>query len=115
MPSPDYFPFTSISANVLPADAFPLTVHRATSASSPFRWLWRIFGEGRDTSDTTRIEVPREPHPDDGDVNLARALQYAPATGLARTQEFIRAFTERVHAPVYNDWTTLVHTGNTDG
>lgn len=115
MPSPDYFPFTSISANVLPTDAFPPILPHAAS-SSPFSWLWRIFGGGAGRSEEMmRIEVPRLPRPDDGDVNLARALQYAPATGLARTQKFIREFAEHVHAPAYDDWTTLVHTGNTDG
>lgn len=122
LPSPDYFPFTSVSANILPADAFPLTVPRAASSpastsSSPFGWLWRIFGgsEGRKNDTTTRIEVPRDPRTDDSGFNLATALQYGPATGLARTQAFIREFTERVYAPAYDNWTTLVHTGNTDG
>ncbi|KAH8988718.1 pyridoxal phosphate-dependent transferase [Lactarius hatsudake] len=119
LPSPDYFPFTSVSANILPVDAFPLTVPRtaspATASSSAFGWLWRIFGGGAGhRDDTTRIEVPREPRPDDGGVNLAAALQYGPATGLPRLQKFIQEFTERVYAPGYDNWTTLVHTGNTD-
>ena len=120
LPSPDYFPFTSISANILPADAFALTSPPPTSSpastsSSPFRWLWRIFGGGHKDDTTTRIEVPHEPRPDDGGINLSTALQYGPATGLTRTKEFIREFTERVYAPVYDGWTTLVHAGNTDG
>ena len=121
-PSPDYFPFNSISANILPVDAFPLAIPRAalspaSTSSSPFRWLWRIFGGGGGRTDdaATHIEVPCEPRPDDGGVNLATALQYGPATGLTRTQEFFREFTERVYAPAYDDWTTLVHAGNTDG
>ncbi|KAH9022373.1 PLP-dependent transferase [Lactarius deliciosus] len=120
LPSPDYFPFTSVSANILPVDAFPLTVPRtaspASTSSSAFGWLWRIFGGGAGRRDdtTTRIEVPREPRPDDGGVNLAAALQYGPATGLPRLQKFIQEFTERVYAPGYDNWTTLVHTGNTD-
>ncbi|KAH8989735.1 PLP-dependent transferase [Lactarius akahatsu] len=120
LPSPDYFPFTSVSANILPVDAFPLTVPRASSpasaSSSAFGWLWRIFGGGAGRRDdtTTRIEVPREPRPDDGGVNLAAALQYGPATGLPRLQKFMHEFTERVYAPGYDNWTTLVHTGNTD-
>ena len=121
LPSPEYFPFNSVSANVLPADAFPLTVPRAASSpastSSTFRWLWRIFGGGAGRRDDTtiRIEVPREPQPDDGGINLSKALQYGPAIGLTRTQEIIHEFTERVYAPAYDDWTTLIHTGNTDG
>ncbi|KAH9012429.1 PLP-dependent transferase [Lactarius pseudohatsudake] len=121
LPSPDYFPFTSLSANILPVDAFPLTVPRAASpasaSSSAFGWLWSIFGGGAGRRDdtTTRIEVPREPRPDDGGVNLAAALQYGRATGLPRLHKFIQDFTERVYAPGYENWTTLVHTGNTDG
>ncbi|KAH9055318.1 PLP-dependent transferase, partial [Lactarius vividus] len=121
LPSPDYFPFTSLSADILPIDAFPLTVPRTASptstSSSAFGWLWRIFGGGAGRRDgtTTRIEVPREPRPDDGGVNLAAALQYGPATGLPYLQKFMREFTERVYAPAYENWTTLVHTGNTDG
>ncbi|KAH9046759.1 pyridoxal phosphate-dependent transferase [Lactarius hengduanensis] len=120
LPSPDYFPFTSLSANILPVDAFPLTVPRAASpasaSSSAFGWLWSIFGGGAGRRDdtTTRIEVPREPRPDDGGVNLAAALQYGRATGLPRLHKFIQDFTERVYAPGYDNWTTLVHTGNTD-
>ncbi|KAH9009853.1 PLP-dependent transferase [Lactarius deliciosus] len=103
-PSPDYFPFTSVSANILPVEAFPLTASR-------------IFGGGAGRRDdtTTRIEVLCEPRPDDDGVNLASALQYGTATGLPRLRTFMREFTERVYAPAYDNWTTLVHTGNTDG
>ena len=117
LPSPEYFPFTSVSAEVLPVDAFPLTPQRATSSSalspSPLGWLWRLFGTGND--DSTRIQVPREPRQGDGGLNLATALQYGPATGLAPLQTFIREFTDRIYAPAYADWTTLVDTGSTDG
>ncbi|KAI0278621.1 pyridoxal phosphate-dependent transferase [Russula aff. rugulosa BPL654] len=116
LPSPEYFPFTSVSADVLPTDAFPLVTQRTTSSSvssSPLSWLWRLFGSGND--DSTRIQIPREPREGDGGLNLATALQYSPATGLAPLQKIIREFTERIHAPAYADWTTLVDAGNTDG
>jgi aromatic amino acid aminotransferase I / 2-aminoadipate transaminase len=117
VPSPDYFPFTSVSADVLLADAFQVDAPRPASAasshSSAFGWLWRLFGAGKD--DTTRIHIPREPRPGDGGLNLTTALKYGPATGHALTRAFFREFTERIHAPAYEDWTTLVHTGNTDG
>jgi aromatic amino acid aminotransferase I len=116
-PSPDCYPFTSVSADVLLADAFPVDVPRpapaASSPSSAFGWLWRLFGASKD--DTTRIRIPREPRPDDGGLNLATALNYGPATGHALMRAFIREFTERIYAPAYDDWNTLVHTGNTDG
>ncbi|KAI0265959.1 PLP-dependent transferase [Gloeopeniophorella convolvens] len=116
LPSADYFPFTAISADVLPADAFPLAPARPTpgaSTSSPLGWLWRLLGST--SAATAHIDIPRAPRAHDGGLNLATALQYGPATGLARTQAFLRAFTARVHAPRARGWTTLVHTGNTDG
>jgi aromatic amino acid aminotransferase I / 2-aminoadipate transaminase len=114
-PCPDYFPFISISADALPADAFPLTVPPPTSAlsSSPFSWLWRLFGASND--DNTRVEIPHKQQPGDGGLNLTTALQYSPATGLERTRAFIREFTERIYSPAYDDWTTIIDTGNTDG
>jgi aromatic amino acid aminotransferase I len=85
----------------------------ASSPSSALGWLWRLFGAGKD--DTMRIHIPRDPRPGDGGLNLTTALKYGPATGHALLRAFIQEFTERIHAPVYDDWTTLVHTGNTDG
>ena len=116
LPSPDYFPFTSVSADILSPNAFPVTTQRTTSpsvSSSPLGWLWRLFGPGND--DSTRVEVPREPRRGDGGLNLANALQYSAATGLVPLQTLIREFTERVYDPAYADWTTLVDTGSTDG
>jgi len=118
LPSPEYFPFTSIYADVPHADAFPLNAPRAISSSvssSPFGWLWRLFGASSSRDDTMRIQIPREPSQGSEGLNLATALQYSPATGLPPTQAFIREFTERIYAPAYGDWTTLVHAGSTDG
>ena len=116
-PSPDCYPFTSVSADVLLADAFPADAPRPASApaspSSALSWLWRLFGAAKD--DTTRIHIPREPRPGDGGLNLTTALKYGPATGHALLRAFINECTERIYAPAYEDWTTLVHTGNTDG
>jgi len=63
----------------------------------------------------TRVKVPRELRRGDGGLNLATALQRGPFTGLARTRAFIHEFTERIYSPAYDNWTTSVHTGNTDG
>ena len=119
LPSPEYFPFTSISADILPTDAFPLsntplqTTSSASVSPSPLGWLWRrLFGKD---DGMTHVRVPLEPRDGDGGLNLATALQYGPATGLARTKAFFREFTERIYAPAYADWATLIDTGNTDG
>ncbi|KAI9464294.1 PLP-dependent transferase [Russula earlei] len=116
LPSPEYFPFTSVSAQVPLADAFPLDPPRSATSpvsSSPFGWLWRLFGASK--GDTTHVQIPREPRQGDGGLNLSKALQYGPVTGLQPTQAFVREFTQRIYAPAYDDWTTLAHAGNTDG
>ncbi|KAI0065787.1 PLP-dependent transferase [Artomyces pyxidatus] len=114
MPSPAYFPFASVSADILDVDAFPLDNLRE-QASSPLAWLWRLFGTDKGTEHTTRVVVPKAPVAGDDGLNLATALQYGPATGIAKTQKFIHDFTARVHQPAYSDFATLVHAGNTDG
>jgi aromatic amino acid aminotransferase I / 2-aminoadipate transaminase len=37
------------------------------------------------------------------------------ATGVPALQEFIKEFTKKVYQPGYNNWTTLISCGNTDG
>ncbi|THH17418.1 hypothetical protein EW146_g3385 [Bondarzewia mesenterica] len=114
LPSTDYFPFATVSADALVADSFPLAVPSPPS-SSPFSWLWHLFGSDKRTERTSRIVVPKAPSPDDGGLNLSVALQYGPATGMALLQAFIQDFSAKVYQPAFSDFTTLVHTGNTDG
>ena len=61
------------------------------------------------------MEVPHRPRPGDGELNLTDALQYGPAIGFKRTQEFIRELTERIYSPAYDGWTHVLDTGTTDG
>ena len=69
MPDPSYFPFESISADVLAPNAFPRT---KPSQSSLFSWFWNIFGTS--TEKTDRFTVPKFGQP--GDIDLATTLQY---------------------------------------
>ncbi|KAF8520678.1 pyridoxal phosphate-dependent transferase [Gautieria morchelliformis] len=108
-PDPAYFPFASLSADALLPDAFPRT---KPSESSLLGWFWSIFG--KPSEKTARFTVPKY-RAQPGDVDLATALQYSPVTGMQPLQEFIHNFTSKVFKPAYSDWTTLVHTGNTDG
>jgi hypothetical protein len=111
MPSPEYFPFTSISNDILPTDDSPLTTTpppRTTRDSSPLGWPWRsLFGSGNGDG-TTRVRIPRKSRQGDGGLNLATVLEHGPTMVLTRIQAFVREFTERVYAPAYADWTTLV-------
>ncbi|KAL7282645.1 hypothetical protein ACG7TL_004118 [Trametes sanguinea] len=110
MPSPDYFPFAAISGDALVPESFSVT---NTQSESSLSWLWKLFGSNRKEK-TNNITIPKFPeHPDE--VNLATALQYGTATGLPQLQKFINNFVKKVYQPAYEDWTTLVQTGNTDG
>ncbi|TFY60507.1 hypothetical protein EVG20_g7392 [Dentipellis fragilis] len=115
MPSPAYFPFANISADALVSDSFPLVAPSTDANTSSFAWLWRLFGASDKGEHTTRITIPKEPSAGDNGLNLATALQYGPATGLAPLQKFIQEFSEQVYHPAFSDCTTMLHTGNTDG
>ncbi|KAI0041420.1 PLP-dependent transferase [Auriscalpium vulgare] len=111
LPSPTYFPFDAIYADISDADRFPIDPPPPTA--SALSWLWRLFGS--DKVHSTRVAVPKAPVPGDGGLNLATAMQYGPAMGILKLQKFIRMFSERVYEPAYSDFVTLIHTGSTDG
>ena len=48
-------------------------------------------------------------------MNLATALQYGPVSGHPQLQQILHEFTRTVYKPAYSNFTTMVHTGNTDG
>jgi len=59
------------------------------------------------------VVIPKYPdNPDD--ISLSVALQYGMATGLVPLQKIIKEFSGKVFQPAYENFTTLVHTGNTD-
>ncbi|EPQ59207.1 PLP-dependent transferase [Gloeophyllum trabeum ATCC 11539] len=111
MPNPGYFPFSTISADVLVPDSFPVS---SSSQSSSLSWLWKIFGAGSKEK-TTSVSIPKYVKNPRDDVNLATALQYGTATGLVPLQKFLHEFVSKVYQPAYADFETLVQTGNTDG
>lgn len=43
------------------------------------------------------------------------ALQYGMAGGVPQLQDVTKEFTRKVYRPGYDNYTTLVHIGNTDG
>lgn len=85
LPSPEYFPFDSISAKTLAADSYSTSVAssgRATygpsssSAQSSLSWLWNLLGMASPKlEDITVPKYPRAGSPPDA-VQLATALQY---------------------------------------
>lgn len=137
LPSPEYFPFESLSAEVYPYDKLAKTPptlnvsHDLVSSSDVtlqslttgqpqttvkpqgfFSWL---FGK----KPNIEISVAKQPsasNPRDPlDINLSTLLQYSSAEGHPALQAFIREFTEKVYQPAYADWQVLVHVGATAG
>ncbi|KAG6854756.1 hypothetical protein C0991_001183 [Blastosporella zonata] len=108
LPHPDYFPFASVGGEALAPNSFSLTASKENSSMS---WLWGLFST---KEKSTSFHVPKYPTKP-GDVNLAQSLQYGMASGLPSLQVFIKEFTKEVYQPGYSNYTTLVHTGNTDG
>ncbi|KAJ6539317.1 pyridoxal phosphate-dependent transferase, partial [Mycena capillaripes] len=109
LPSPDYFPFSDISANVLVANSFPA---EREQESSSFSWLWKLLGAGKEK--TTPVTVPKYPvRPED--LNLATALQYGMSSGIPQLQKIVKEFSDKVYQPAYGNYQILLHAGNTDG
>ncbi|TFK55669.1 PLP-dependent transferase [Heliocybe sulcata] len=113
MPNPSYFPFSSLSADALVPDSFPVSTSSSQSSSSS--WFWKIFGAGQPKEKTSSVTIPKYAKDPRNNVNLATALQYGTATGLVPLQKFLQEFTAKVYQPAYSDFATLVQTGNTDG
>lgn len=88
-----------------------LSIADNTNSKNNLSWLWSFFTTSKPTVPITVPKFPSSPT----DLNLASALQYGVSKGLPQLNEFIKAFTAAVYRPAYANWTTLVHTGNTDG
>lgn len=111
LPHPDYFPFSALTAEALVPDSFPLN---SPEESSTFSWLWKLLGTGKAKERTTSVTIPKYPVKPT-DLSLSTALQYSMATGLPQIQKIIQEFTGKVYTPAYENYTTLLHAGNTDG
>jgi aromatic amino acid aminotransferase I len=108
IPSPEYFPFESLSAESLPVDHVPLDNPR-TPKKAWFDWT---FGYKK----LEKISVPKYVHDaKPTDLQLATSLQYQAATGPPALPLFLRKYVETVFKPAYADWDVLLNVGNTDG
>ncbi|KAL7931874.1 pyridoxal phosphate-dependent transferase [Trichoderma chlorosporum] len=95
LPSPDYFPFNSISATI---PAIPGTTESNLSeVKSTITMGLRDIASG------------------DASFDLSVALNYGQAAGSAQMIRWITEHTELVHKPPYADWDTCLTTGNTAG
>ncbi|KAJ6569919.1 pyridoxal phosphate-dependent transferase [Mycena sp. CBHHK59/15] len=98
LPSPAYFPFATISGEVLASNSFPL---ESTQESSSLSWLWKLLGAAKEK--TTTVTVLKYP-----------ALQYGMSSGLPQLQKIVTEFTDKVFQPGFENYKTLLHAGNTD-
>ncbi|KZT24540.1 PLP-dependent transferase [Neolentinus lepideus HHB14362 ss-1] len=113
MPNPGYFPFSTITADGLVPDSFPVST--SSSQSSSTSWFWKIFGAAPRKEKSTPLTIPKYVKDPSSHVNLATALQYGTATGLVPLQKFLQEFVTKVYQPAYSNFVALAHTGNTDG
>jgi len=79
MPHPDYFPYDSISAQVLPHDAYdPNASSSSTSTTSSINRLWNwLTGAANDNKRLEEINIPKFSSGGLEDVQLSVALQYS--------------------------------------
>ncbi|KAF5393629.1 hypothetical protein D9757_000057 [Collybiopsis confluens] len=110
LPSPEYFPFASISGQVLVPDSFPLKI---TDEKPSLSWIWNLL-PWSNKERTTSFTVPKYSR-QTGDLSLETGLQYSLAKGLPQLDQILHEFVSKIFQPGYSNWTTLVHTGNTDG
>ncbi|EIW69475.1 hypothetical protein TREMEDRAFT_71644 [Tremella mesenterica DSM 1558] len=111
VPSPELYPFETISASLLTHDAFPLDYPRVPQKpkKSFFSWLFPSF------KPTTDISIPKYVESADAStIQLSTYLQYQPATGLPAVPLFLRKYVELVYQPAYADWDVLLNCGATD-
>ena len=107
IPSPEYFPFETLSATVLAIDTLPLDPPRKPAKQSIFSWL---FG-----NKTTSFTVPKFVQGADAStIQLATSLQYQQATGPPALSTFLREYVAKVYKPGYADWDVLINCGATD-
>lgn len=110
IPSPDNFPFETLSASILPPDHLPLDNPRKPADKSLFSWLFSAKKR------LLNISVPKYvEHPEPTSIQLATSLQYQAATGPPALPLFLRKYVEAVYKPAYADWDVLINVGNTDG
>ncbi|KAK4051762.1 hypothetical protein OIO90_004586 [Microbotryomycetes sp. JL221] len=105
LPSTDYFPYESISAQVLAPNTFRTT-------QSSFAWLWSLLSNRPASRTITIPKFEQEPTPES--IQLSTALQYGTAAGLPALAKFINEFVDKVFDPGYGNWEIVINAGSTD-
>ena len=107
LPSPEYFPFDALKADILVDDRFPMD---GSTENGALAWLWNLFSP----QSTEIISIPKYADKPQG-IDLAKSLQYMTTRGLPQLSAICMEISSRIHQPRYANFTTLAHVGNTDG
>ena len=108
IPSPEYFPFETLSTSVQAYDSLPLELPRVPKKKSLLSWMW--------SKPTTSFTIPKWiANAKATDVQLSSSLQYQQATGPPALPLFLREYVEKVYQPAFADWDVLIQCGATDG
>jgi aromatic amino acid aminotransferase I len=110
IPSPENFPFESLSATILAPDHLPLDNPRRPAEKNILSWL---FSAKKRLLNITVPKYVENAQPTT--LQLATSLQYQAATGPPALPLFLRKYVETVYKPAYADWDVLLNVGNTDG
>lgn len=64
--------------------------------------------------DTSKFSVKKESKVHEGDIPLARSLQYGKSMGQPELTDFLKEHTKMIHDMKYSDWDVVATTGNTN-
>ena len=110
-PSPDYFPYETISASIQAVDSLPLHPPRVPSKEKKSLFSW-LFPSAKAT---TSFTIPK--YVQGADLNiiqLSTSLQYQAVTGPPPLALFLRKYVQKIYQPAYADWDVLINCGATD-
>ncbi|EKD02611.1 hypothetical protein A1Q2_03037 [Trichosporon asahii var. asahii CBS 8904] len=110
IPSPELFPFETLSAEIQRFDSLPLERPRVPTKPKKTLMEW-LFGGNLQFTIPKYASDPTDPMA----IQLATSLQYQAATGPPALPKFLREYVEKVYQPGYADWDVLVDVGATDG
>jgi aromatic amino acid aminotransferase I len=114
IPSPEYFPYETLSATIQAVDSLPLNPPRVPKAPKTGLLNW-LFPAAKETTSITVPKYATVNPKDPATIQLATSLQYQAATGPPALPRFLREYTEKVYSPAYADWDVLLNVGATDG
>lgn len=113
LPSPEYFPYETLSASIQAYDSFPLNPPRVPE--KPKKGLLSWLFAGQDGKHNTSFTIPKYvPNATPTTIQLSTSLQYQAATGPPALPLFLREYVEKVYKPAYADWDVLLNCGATD-